>query len=208
MQKDEAIDMGIWQMFKAGDMVVLVPLLVFSLLIWAVVFEKWWSIKKFKQQLRTTGTKALGLVKDHKFNEAKGLLAHADDIVAKPFLTALESKELSRDLKEGQIRRQLVETEQGMRRFIWILGTIATSAPFIGLFGTVIGIINSFDSIARAGKSGFVVVAADLAEALVATAAGIGVAVVAVLFYNIFQVQLQRTLLEYRHRLEEFVDHL
>lgn len=200
--------MGIWKMFQAGDMVVLLPLLFFSLLIWAVAIEKFFSLKKFKQQLRNLGVKATNLVKEKKFNEAKGMLAHADEIVAKPFLTALEGREDSQAIREGQIRRQLVETEQGMRRFIWILGTIATSAPFIGLFGTVIGIINSFDSIARAGKSGFVVVAADLAEALVATAAGIGVAVVAVLFYNIFQVQLQKVLLEYRHKLEEFVDHL
>lgn len=200
--------MSIWEMFHAGDSLVLGPLLFFSLIIWAVVIEKFWTLRRFRQQLRTMAPKAQALILENKFNESRGLLSSADPLVGQPFITALESRGQDKEVWEGRIRRQLTQTQEGLKRFLWMLGTIASSAPFIGLFGTVIGIINSFASIAQAGKSGFTVVAADLAEALVATAAGIGVAVVAVLFYNIFQVQLKKVFLEYRDQLEDFIDQL
>lgn len=200
--------MSLWEMFQVGESLVLGPLLFCSLLIWAVVIEKVWTLRRFRQQLRSVAPKAQDLIHESKFNESRGLLSSTDPLVARPFITALESRTQAKDVWEGRVRRQLTQTQEGLKRFLWILGTIAASAPFIGLFGTVIGIINSFASIAQAGKSGFTIVAADLAEALVATAAGIGVAVVAVIFYNIFQVQLKKALLEYRHQLEDFIDQL
>jgi biopolymer transport protein ExbB/TolQ len=67
---------------------------------------------------------------------------------------------------------------------------VASSAPFIGLLGTVVGIIKSFESMAVAGTGGFAVVAAGISEALVATAVGLGVAIIALVFYNYFQVRI------------------
>jgi len=79
-----------------------------------------------------------------------------------------------------------------MKRPLWLLGTVASSAPFIGLFGTVIGIIKAFHSMAIMGSGGFAVVAGGISEALVATALGLGVAIIALIFYNYFQVRLDR----------------
>ncbi|HZU98582.1 MAG TPA: MotA/TolQ/ExbB proton channel family protein [Planctomycetota bacterium] len=70
---------------------------------------------------------------------------------------------------------------------LWILGTVGASAPFVGLFGTVVGIVRAFEDIARSGAAGFNVVAGGIAEALVATAAGIVVAIFAVIAYNALQ---------------------
>jgi biopolymer transport protein ExbB len=70
---------------------------------------------------------------------------------------------------------------------LWILGTVGASAPFVGLFGTVVGIVRAFEDIARSGAAGFNVVAGGIAEALVATAAGIVVAVFAVIAFNALQ---------------------
>jgi len=74
----------------------------------------------------------------------------------------------------------------GMRRGMAGLATVGSTAPFVGLFGTVFGIINSFQGMAAEGGGGLGAVAGGIAEALVTTGAGIGVAVVAVLFYNYF----------------------
>jgi biopolymer transport protein ExbB len=71
-----------------------------------------------------------------------------------------------------------------MKRGIWMIGTVGSLAPFVGLFGTVIGIIRAFSVMADAGGGGFAVVASSLSEALIATAAGLGVAIVALLFFN------------------------
>ena len=99
--------------------------------------------------------------------------------------------------------RRLKETQLGMKKYLWLLGTIGSSAPFIGLFGTVVGIIKSFESIAASGKSGFAVVAGGLGEALIATAAGIIVAVVAVVFYNYFQQRFSDLNVEVKNQLED-----
>jgi biopolymer transport protein ExbB len=74
-----------------------------------------------------------------------------------------------------------------LRHRLWLLGTVGASAPFVGLFGTVVGIVRAFEDIARSGAAGFNVVAGGIAEALVATAAGIVVAIVAVVAYNWLQ---------------------
>jgi biopolymer transport protein ExbB/TolQ len=67
-----------------------------------------------------------------------------------------------------------------------ILATVASTAPYIGLFGTVLGILSAFSEIARTGQTGAAVVAAPIAEALTATALGLGVAIPAVMAYNFF----------------------
>ena len=73
-----------------------------------------------------------------------------------------------------------------------MLGTVGASAPFIGLFGTVIGIIKAFHNMALMGSGGFSVVAAGISEALIATALGLVVAILAVIFYNYFQTRIER----------------
>ena len=84
----------------------------------------------------------------------------------------------------------MFEETQILKKNLWILGTVASSAPFIGLLGTVVGIIKSFESMAIAGTGGFAVVAAGISEALVATALGLAVAIIALIFYNYFQTRI------------------
>ncbi len=84
-----------------------------------------------------------------------------------------------------ELRRQVGALE----RHLAIIGTIAVIAPFIGLFGTVLGIIHAFDDIALKGNSSPAVVAAGVSEALITTAAGLFVAVTAVIFFNYFKVR-------------------
>ena len=73
---------------------------------------------------------------------------------------------------------------------LWIIGTIGSLAPFIGLFGTVVGIMKAFHEIAIEGSGGFEVVAAGISEALIATAVGLGVAIIALAFYNYLNVKI------------------
>jgi biopolymer transport protein ExbB/TolQ len=113
---------------------------------------------------------------------------------------------VEKDVKWNRIGRRVQETQFALKKFLWVLGTIGSSAPFVGLFGTVAGIIRSFESIAVSGKSGFSVVASGLAEALIATAAGILVAVVAIVFYNYFQVRVANLCVEFRNKLEDLAD--
>ena len=75
-------------------------------------------------------------------------------------------------------------------RYVWLLGTVGSLAPFIGLFGTVLGIIRAFESMAATGSGGFAVVAAGISEALIATAGGLLVGVLSIFAYNAFMVRI------------------
>lgn len=197
--------MGLWHSFQEGGF-IMYPLLFCSILIWAVVLEKYFSLSKFTKQNREYYAKAKPMLVKGEIAQAKGLYATAHELIARPYMVLLEEKDSSKQNREEKVYRRLLESQAGLRRFMWILGTIGSSAPFIGLFGTVVGIIRAFDDISVAGKSGFSVVAGSLSEALIATAAGILVAVVATIFYNFFQTKLTEVNLEFKHTLEDLND--
>ena len=90
------------------------------------------------------------------------------------------------------IDRARREVVQEMRGPMWMLATMGATLPFVGLFGTVWGILKSFRSMAGAGAGGFAVVASGISEALITTAAGIAVAVEAVVLFNFFTARISR----------------
>jgi biopolymer transport protein ExbB len=197
------------QLFLEGGFIMW-PLLLCSLAIWGVAAERIWTVVKFQNESTRLFTKAITLIKSNKLEEAKGLYGQADQLIANPLNTLFQEAQMNtaKDRIEEKLKRQLLETQLGLKKFMWVLGTIGSSAPFIGLFGTVVGIIKSFQTIEQTGKSGFSVVAGDLSEALVATAAGILVAVVAVMFYNYLQTRINNTNLVFRNQVEEMADQL
>ncbi len=108
--------------------------------------------------------------------------------------------------KAAERERQRLSLE--LRRRLWAIGTVGAVAPFVGLFGTVVGIIRAFRDISAAGAMGFPVVARGVSEALVATAGGIGVAVIAVVLYNYFQSRANEATVEIRLVVDEFLEQL
>ena len=91
------------------------------------------------------------------------------------------------------------------KRYLWALGTVGSSAPFVGLFGTVVGILKAFQSISVAGAGGVKVVSQGIAAALVATAAGLMVAIYAIIAYNYFVARVNGIAVQYRLYTEEFL---
>ncbi len=97
---------------------------------------------------------------------------------------------LNRELDYHQLDELMTATREEehvkLERYLGVLGTLGSSSPFIGLFGTVVGIIKAFHDLAASGSGGPTVVAAGIAEALVATAAGLAVAIPCVVVFNFF----------------------
>jgi biopolymer transport protein ExbB len=112
-------------------------------------------------------------------------------LVASIYRAALDRVHKPERIADG-IDRARREVVQAMRGPLWILATMGATLPFIGLFGTVVGILRSFRSMATAGTGGFGVVASGISEALITTAAGIIVAVEAVVLFNIFSTLVSR----------------
>ena len=136
-------------------------------------------------------------------------------------LIASRSRALAADLylagfarhqhKRGGAVATVVERERAsllllLKRRLWALGTIGTISPFVGLFGTVVGIMSAFSAMAESGTGGFAVVASGISQALVATASGIFVAIEAVVFFNFFQAKIGRIASELRLFTEEFCE--
>jgi biopolymer transport protein ExbB len=110
----------------------------------------------------------------------------------------------------GAVNRSIEKTAERsmnrMRRGLGGLATVGSTAPFVGLFGTTFGIINSFQGMAKEGGGGLGAVSAGIAEALVTTAVGIGVAVVAVLLYNFFTTKVDNIQVDTNESAVELVD--
>ena len=107
---------------------------------------------------------------------------------------------------EAAVERERQQLNLKLRARLWLLGTIGATAPFIGLFGTVVGIMQAFRQMAATGQGGFTVVAAGISEALVTTAGGIAVAIEAVVLFNFLNTHVQRLALQFRLLAEEYLD--
>jgi biopolymer transport protein ExbB/TolQ len=107
---------------------------------------------------------------------------------------------------EAAVERERQAVGLRLRANLWILGTIGAVAPFIGLFGTIVGIMRAFHQISVTGQGGFAVVSEGISEALVTTAGGIVVAVIAVVLYNYFQSRVSRALVELKLVADEFLE--
>lgn len=118
---------------------------------------------------------------------ARKALGDGQGIVADVVRAGLDHADAGPDSVESVIAGELARARAGYDRYLVVLGTLGNNAPFIGLFGTVLGVIRAFaDLAASAGKGGSTVVMAGIADALVATAVGLFVALPAVVAFNAF----------------------
>src|SRR3954465_11563954 len=104
------------------------------------------------------------------------------------------------------VDRSRREVIQALRAPLWMLGTLGAVMPFVGLFGTVVGILGSFRQIGLTGQSGFAVVAPAISEALITTAGGIAVAVEAGILFNVFQARISKEAFDLTLRADELTE--
>jgi biopolymer transport protein TolQ len=182
---------------------VVIILILFSVVSWAIIFVKWMQYRRTEKD----GQRFISSVREA--DSFKKLLAVYRDDPENPFsrLVLASYREIAGKEKDNpQVRPETVpliensmritiseETERLERRLSF-LATTANTAPFIGLFGTVWGIMDSFREIGLKGTTSLSVVAPGISEALIATAIGLATAIPAVLAYNYFLGRLKRIL--------------
>ncbi|NND48841.1 MAG: protein TolQ [Rhizobiales bacterium] len=192
--------------------VVMIGLLVTSVWCWTIVFEKLWSLRRARRNAdRFERAFWSGQSLDELYQAHVQRPGHA---MAALFVAAMREWRRSLDMgakatpggvqlrvqkvMEVTIQRQM----ETLERRLLFLATVGSTAPFVGLFGTVWGIMNSFTAIAVSKNTNLSVVAPGIAEALFATALGLLAAIPAVIFYNKFSSELGRL----GARLEGFGD--
>ncbi len=193
--------LSIFELIRQGG-IAMYPLVLCSILSLAVICERVWILWKVIRPGKPLTAALLARVNRMELDEARMILKTAQTPVAEVFMAGVlrpNNGELA--LKEMERRRQ--ELLHGLKRHLWILATVGSLAPFIGLFGTVLGIVRSFHNMAITGQGGFAVVAAGISEALVATAAGLVVAIVALGAYNWLLAQINAFGAFLRFRIEE-----
>ena len=211
---------GMWNSMTPLGKGVVVVLLIMSAWSLTIAIERLWRFQQAKAQSLQVAKGITPLLKHHKLEEAINFAkdkrfrqSHLARVLAAG-LTEFQyeaSQELPPDFDlvdsgKRAIEREALMTSAEMKKGLGNLATISTTAPFIGLFGTVIGIITAFQGMALTGSGGLGAVSAGIAEALGATALGLIVAVPAVWMYNYFLSKIERFNVEMSNSSSQLID--
>ncbi len=167
------------------------PLIAISIICIAVILERLWALGGLRVRTTRTAAQLVDPLRRGNFDEALKKTESRKRPFERVFYALISAarsndREKLMEIDEEQRFEELLE----LKRYVWVLATSGASAPFIGLFGTVVGILTAFQSMAVMGTGGFSVVAAGISEALISTALGLAVAIIAVIFYNYFSVRI------------------
>jgi len=183
-------DYSVWGLVMQADPVVkgvMLILVLASVACWAIIFEKLVRIGWLKGAIRR-------LTKSHEGKARGGLARRVIDAGETELESDFDDSLTERRYRvENAMRLSLKSEIHQIEAGLPFLATIGSAAPFIGLFGTVWGIVNSFTAIATQKDTSLAVVAPGIAEALIATALGLAAAIPAVMAYNMIATALGRT---------------
>ena len=204
-----ASDFTLWSLFMRADFVVkfvIILLIASSIFSWALIFDKFKLFKNINKSTEDFEKKFWKAKSAENFNS--NLPANSKDpatLIFKAAMTELlKTKRQSAAIQSARVERILeIATDNELKKVeknFTYLATIGSTAPFIGLFGTVWGIMNSFQSIAISRNTSLAIVAPGIAEALFATALGLLAAIPAVVAYNKFNSDSQK----YFSKIENF----
>jgi len=193
-----------WAAMGAVAKTVAIILIAMSVLTIYMLIERLLVFNRAKKKSREVAPKLADLLKSGNLKDALALSSkkdykgsHLARVTQAGIQAVIEGKEAKLSMEEqletaargGERAKTLFNQE--LRRGLSVLATIATSSPFIGLFGTIFGIINAFRGMQLTGSGGIGAVAGGIAEALVTTAVGIGVAVLALWVFNTLNSKIE-----------------
>lgn len=212
---------GMWEsmtLVGKGVVVVLALMSVWSL---TIAIERLWRFHRARAASLEIAAAVTPLLREHRLSEAISVARDwrfRESHLARVLRVGLEEFQVDslRDLPpefdvadsgKRALEREAMLVVSDMRKGLGTLATISTTAPFIGLFGTVVGIINAFRGMAISGSGGLGAVSAGIAEALATTAFGLIVAVPAVWMYNYFLGRIERFQVEMSSSSTQLVDY-
>ena len=208
-----AHDLSPWGMYKNADIIVkivMIGLAIASIITWTIWIAKGFEVLGAKRRLRgeiANLKKARTLQEASETAAKEGTLAHllVQDAMEEMRLSAnSREKEGIKERVSFRLERLVAACGRNMSSGTGVLATIGSTAPFVGLFGTVWGIMNSFRGLATAQQATLATVAPGIAEALVATAIGLFAAIPAVIAYNRFAARSETLISRYYTFADEF----
>src|SRR4029078_177299 len=205
-------------LFAKGIVFVMVIMSVYSL---TIVFTKLVQLKRSERETRKFAPQFSRAIQEENLDQAislaeKNKKSHVSRVLGEALA---EVKPLLRDRAtitaadinsaERAVERQMLIVLSEFKRGLGVLGTVGSTAPFVGLLGTTMGIVNAFVGMAAQGASGgLAVISAGIAEALITTAFGLMVAIPAVWAYNYFTTKIENLTVEMTYTSKELIDYL
>ncbi|HXW68526.1 MAG TPA: protein TolQ [Dissulfurispiraceae bacterium] len=194
---------------EAGYVVksVLAILLLFSVVSWTIIFQKWRHFSKADKE-------SYGFMRAYESSKApKDLYSSSKKYSVSPLATLFrsvfsEKTYTEKDELKRMLKRYSTLEATKLQRYLNFLATTGSTSPFIGLFGTVWGIMNAFRGIGSAGSASLAVVAPGIAEALITTAVGLATAIPAVVAFNYYLSRSNRMIIEMEDFSEELFDYI
>ncbi len=185
---EEEVETTMMEIFVRGGP-VMIPLLGCSLIALTVVLERalFWAREDLRRDPSLVD-RVLALCREGDWKGVRRAVAGSRDYVVRILVSGI----VHRDFSMGKAMEAAAADEmQRMRRYLTVLDTMITVAPLLGIFGTVLGIISSFDLLGQAGIEDPRAVTGGIAQALITTASGLGIAILAVLPYNYFSARAE-----------------
>jgi biopolymer transport protein ExbB len=172
---------------------VMYPLLACSILVLTVVIERlfFWASVDFTRN-RQLIEDVLELCRQGDWEAVRARVSGSKDFIVRVLVSGILHREFS---MTKAMEATAAEEIRNMRRYMGVLDTMITVAPLLGIFGTVIGIIGSFEALGTAGIDQPQAVTAGIAQALITTATGLGIAILSVFPYNYFNSKVEKAVL-------------
>ncbi len=210
----------LWQDAGAFARGILIVLAVMSMYSFTVGGAKWWRFYRSKAQTRKFAPEFARFLEEEQLDAAIELAevqkrSHVARVLGealaevKPLLID-KSTVTSSDINaaERAVERQMLILQADLKKGLAVLATVGATAPFVGLLGTTMGIVNSFVGMATSGSGGLAAVSAGISEALITTAFGLLVAIPAVWMYNYFTTVLESISVEMMYTSKELIDYM
>jgi biopolymer transport protein ExbB/TolQ len=200
------MDQSVWELLSHGGGAMYV-VVVFSVIALAVAIERAIAQFNFISHARALGETVTRNLARGEIDAARSACERSKSPIADVFLVGYERIKTSKpDHVVTAVHRERLRVNQTLRTRLWMLGTIGATAPFVGLFGTVAGIITGLGGFQKGQQVGFTDVAGPVSQALIVTAAGILVAVEAVILFNYFSQRAGRVATEMKLLTDEFLE--
>lgn len=210
--------MEIWQQMGIAARGVVFTLAAWAIAVIAITIDRLWALGKWKREAPSLAESASNSVRARRYEtfvteteESGHPLARVLRAGLRAYLEGLRTtpgEPMAVELARRELGRELEVVGLDCRRGMNLLASVASVSPFVGLFGTVLGIIAAFQGIAKTGSGGLAAVSAGIAEALIVTGIGLGVAIPAVLLFNALNGKIDRFHLGLQTAAGELVDHL
>ena len=207
-------DQMLW--FARGIVFVLAAMSIWSL---TIMIRNWWNLRRAQAETRKFAPEfsqfleednlveaiklAEGYKKSHVARVLGGALGEVKPLIADGSVTVSDINSAERAVE----RNMMIITSE-LKRGLAVLATVGSTAPFVGLLGTTMGVVNAFTGMAQSGSGGLAAISAGISEALITTAFGLLVAIPAVWAYNYFTTKIENLVVEMTYTSKELIDYL